>query len=105
METRPYVEVVDNETGETRLIDADVCVVAMGPWSTRASQWFPDLEVPMTGVKSVSLVYDANDSVANEPAALFCAEDRNGCHLEVRLEQKEEEGDNHRKKKMKRNKI
>ena len=43
--------------------------LAMGPWSTRASKWFPDLEVPMTGVKSVSLVYDASQAVADEPAA------------------------------------
>lgn len=76
------VEIRDEETGETRVIDADVCVVAMGPWSTRASQWF-DVAVPMTGVKSVSLVYDANAAVAEQPAALFCAEDPNGCHLEV----------------------
>lgn len=28
-------------------------------------------------------MYDASQAVADEPAALFCAEDRNGCHLEV----------------------
>ena len=77
------VTVHDESTGVTTEIDADVVVVAMGPWSTRASEWFPDFEVPMTGVKSVSLVYEASDAVANEPAALFCAEDDNGCHLEV----------------------
>ena len=31
----------------------------------------------------MSLVYDESSAVADEPAALFCAEDRNGCHLEV----------------------
>ena len=77
------VTVHDESTGTTTEIDADVVIVAMGPWSTRASEWFPDFEVPMTGVKSVSLVYEASDAVANEPAALFCAEDNNGCHLEV----------------------
>ena len=76
------VEVRDHDTGEITVIPADVCVVAMGPWSTRASEWF-DVDVPMTGVKSVSLVYDASAAVAEEPAALFCAEDANGCHLEV----------------------
>ena len=76
------VEVRDDDTGEITVIPADVCVVAMGPWSTRASEWF-DVDVPMTGVKSVSLVYDASSAVAKEPAALFCAEDANGCHLEV----------------------
>ena len=77
------VTVRDETTGTTASLDADVVVVAMGPWSTRASEWFPDVQVPMTGVKSVSLVYDASNAVADEPAALFCAEDRNGCHLEV----------------------
>ena len=72
----------DDDTGEITVIPADVCVVAMGPWSTRASEWF-DVDVPMTGVKSVSIVYDASSAVAKEPAALFCAEDANGCHLEV----------------------
>ena len=76
------VEVRDDDTGEIALIPADVCVVAMGPWSTRASEWF-DVDVPMTGVKSVSIEYDASSAVAKEPAALFCAEDANGCHLEV----------------------
>ena len=76
------VEVRDHDTGEITVIPADVCVVAMGPWSTRASEWF-DVDVPMTGVKSVSIVYDASSAVAKEPAALFCAEDANGCHLEV----------------------
>jgi glycine/D-amino acid oxidase-like deaminating enzyme len=68
--------------GETITLPCDVCVVAMGPWSTRASAWF-GVDVPMTGVKSVSLEFPASDAVKAEPAALFCAEDRNGCHLEV----------------------
>ena len=55
---------------------------AMGPWSTRAGDWL-GIDVPMTGIKSVSLVYEASQAVAEEPAALFCAEDDNGCHLEV----------------------
>ena len=67
---------------ETITLPCDVCVVAMGPWSTRASAWF-GVDVPMTGVKSVSLEFPASDAVKAEPAALFCAEDRNGCHLEV----------------------
>ena len=76
------VEVRDDDTGESTVSPADVCVVAMGPGSTRASEWF-DVDVPMTGVKSVSIEYDASSAVAKEPAALFCAEDANGCHLEV----------------------
>lgn len=64
-------------------IECDVVVVAMGPWSCRATDWFDGLEIPMTGVKSVSLLFDASRAVAEEPAALFCAEDANACHLEV----------------------
>jgi glycine/D-amino acid oxidase-like deaminating enzyme len=64
-------------------IECDVVVVAMGPWSCRATDWFDGLEVPMTGIKSVSLLFDASRAVAEEPAALFCAEDANACHLEV----------------------
>jgi hypothetical protein len=45
------VKVVDAETGEMSVLDADVCVVAMGPWSTRASEWF-EIDVPMTGIKA-----------------------------------------------------
>ena len=64
-------------------IECDVVVVAMGPWSCRATDWFDGLEVPMTGIKSVSLLFDASRAVAEEPAAIFCAEDKNACHLEV----------------------
>lgn len=35
------------------------------------------------GIKSTSIVFRGSEAVANDPYALFCAEDRNGCHLEV----------------------
>lgn len=72
----------DETTGETHELPAKDVVVAMGPWSTRASEWF-GIKVPMTGIRSTSVVYPASDAVMAEPAALFCAEDENGCHLEV----------------------
>ncbi|EOD14498.1 hypothetical protein EMIHUDRAFT_461482 [Emiliania huxleyi CCMP1516] len=54
----------------------------MGPWAALAQDWF-DIPVPMTGIKSTSIVFkDASREV--EPFALFCGEDsRFGTHLEV----------------------
>ena len=77
------VDVRHESSNEIERIACDVVVVAMGPWSVRAETWFEGLQVPMTGIKSVSLLFEASDAVANEPAALFCAEDENACHLEV----------------------
>ena len=37
----------------------------------------------MEGIYSTSIVLEGGDAVKAEPYALFCAEDRNGCHLEV----------------------
>ena len=76
------LEYVNEETGERHAVEADHVVIAMGPWSTRASEWF-GIKVPMTGIRSTSIMYEANEKVMNEPAALFCGEDQNGCHLEV----------------------
>lgn len=65
----------------------DKVVVAMGPWSCQLEDWLGDgTSVPMTGIKSTSIVYDhsaARQKVKAEPYALFCGEDGNGCHLEV----------------------
>ena len=44
--------------------------------------WF-GMTLPMEGVKSTSIVYKDLESVRSEPYALFCAEDNNGCHLEM----------------------
>eukprot|EP00955_Chlamydomonas_euryale_P037065 350646-Chlamydomonas_euryale.AAC.1 len=61
--------------------------------NTDKHDWFndvgapgPELVIPLEGVKSTSLVYNGDNvrsAVSAEPFALFCAEDRNGCHLEV----------------------
>ncbi|CAM9119458.1 unnamed protein product [Ascophyllum nodosum] len=63
-------------------IPCDKVVVAMGPWSCLAEDWF-GIPVPMQGIKSTSIVFAGSEAVARDPYALFCAEDRNGCHLEV----------------------
>eukprot|EP00903_Cladosiphon_okamuranus_P015426 g14249.t1 len=68
------------EDGEE--IPCDRVVVAMGPWSCLAEEWF-GIPVPMQGIKSTSIIFKGSDQVAEDPYALFCAEDRNGCHLEV----------------------
>ena len=58
-------------------------LIAMGPWSVVAEDWFPGLKVPMEGIKSTSLIL-SQPAGSIEPYALFCAEDsRYHCHLEV----------------------
>lgn len=39
-------------------VSASKIVVTMGPWSTLAQDWF-DLPIPMTGIKSTSIVFQA----------------------------------------------
>jgi len=66
--------------GEAVPCKAFVCT--MGPWAALAQDWL-DLPVPMTGIKSTSIVFK-DTSKAVEPFALFCGEDdRFGTHLEV----------------------
>ena len=57
-------------------------VCTMGPWAALAQDWF-DIPVPITGIKSTSIVFK-DDKKEVEPFALFCGEDdRFGTHLEV----------------------
>ncbi|CAM9183541.1 unnamed protein product [Choristocarpus tenellus] len=63
-------------------IECERVVVCMGPWSVLAEEWF-GIPVPMQGIKSTSIVYKGSQAVADDPYALFCGEDSNGCHLEV----------------------
>jgi glycine/D-amino acid oxidase-like deaminating enzyme len=78
------VHIKTSNSEKTMTIDAKCCVIALGPWTTRASDWFPNAHFPMTGIKSTSIVFEASEQVLKEPAALFCAEDsRFGTHLEV----------------------
>ncbi len=58
-------------------------VVATGPWAPVAGEWF-GIPVPMEGIYSTSIVLpDCEVASVQEPYALFCGEDVNGCHLEV----------------------
>jgi len=67
--------------GEVVPCKAFVCT--MGPWAACAQDWF-DMPIPMTGIKSTSIVFKAEEGQAVEPYALFCGEDdRFGTHLEV----------------------
>eukprot|EP01052_Picozoa_sp_SAG31_P039750 SAG31_NODE_5579_length_2437_cov_1.044719_1_plen_260_part_01 len=69
-------------------IPCSALCVTMGPWSSMAEDWF-GIPVPITGVKSTSIVYDPLPNLNGggssvEPYALFCGEDnRFGTHLEV----------------------
>lgn len=60
--------------------DDDNVVVALGPWSCRLEDWL-QIPVPIEGVSSTSLLWENID--LDPPAALFCNEDWNGCHLEI----------------------
>ena len=81
-----YVTNVDDDaTAEPQLLPADAVVVSAGPWSTAAEDWFPyaNVELPMEGVKSTSIVWKAPDGggTAVDATALFCGEDnRFGTH-------------------------
>ena len=64
------------------LIPCKAFCCTMGPWAALAQDWF-DIPVPMTGIKSTSVVFKDNTRDV-EPFALFCGEDdRFGTHLEV----------------------
>ena len=66
--------------GEVVPCKAFVCT--MGPWAALAQDWL-DIPVPMTGIKSTSIVFK-DEKKEVEPFALFCGEDhRFGTHLEV----------------------
>jgi glycine/D-amino acid oxidase-like deaminating enzyme len=78
----------ENGGDEALILPADCVVVAAGPWSTAAEDWFPHagLQLPMEGVKSTSIVWKAptgeiGEDVAVDATALFCGEDgRFGTH-------------------------
>ena len=65
------------------IIPTEKVIVCMGPWSGVAIEdWF-GLSIPLTGIKSTSLVYQNVEELKKEPYACFCSEDTNGCHLEL----------------------
>lgn len=68
--------IVDGKT-----VAAEKVCVCLGPWAALAQDWF-NMPVPMTGVKSSSIVYKSSEPV--KPFAIFCGEDsRYGTHLEI----------------------
>lgn len=75
----------------TCLLPADAVIVSAGPWSSAAEDWFPhaQLELPMEGIKSTSIVWKPPNSSGNgevDATALFCGEDdRFGTHCKCRL--------------------
>eukprot|EP00930_Biecheleria_cincta_P050495 TRINITY_DN35667_c0_g1_i1.p1 TRINITY_DN35667_c0_g1~~TRINITY_DN35667_c0_g1_i1.p1 ORF type:complete len:446 (-),score=69.56 TRINITY_DN35667_c0_g1_i1:226-1563(-) len=83
VETEPYGD-IEHVTGvmvDGAVVPADKVCICLGPWAALAQDWF-NMPVPMTGVKSTSIVFKSSEPV--EPFALFCGEDpRFGTHLEV----------------------
>ena len=49
--------VVSGVVVDGKVIDADCVVIAMGPWSCMAEDWFENFNVPMEGVRSTSVVF------------------------------------------------
>lgn len=77
----PFTELTIND----RELTLEQVIIAMGPWSCLAEDWF-DNPIPMEGVKSTSVTFKPekmHESLQRQPAALFCSEDEFGCNLEV----------------------
>lgn len=70
------------ELDGARVLEADKVLIAMGPWSVLAEEWL-GIRIPMEGIRSTSVIYKTQPGEVSGHA-LFCAEDKNGCHLEVR---------------------
>ena len=49
-----------------RAVGAEHVVVAMGPWAVWAQPW-RGVDIPLTGIKSTSMVYDNDARVEREP--------------------------------------
>lgn len=65
------------------ILEADKLVVTLGVWSgVVCEDWF-GMPIPMQGIKSTSMVYNAIDEIKKEPYACFCDEDQFSCHLEL----------------------
>ena len=74
-------QVVTGVVVDGAVLGADCLVIAMGPWSCVAEDWFPQLTLPMQGIASTSIVYRSQAPV--DPCAVFCKEDDRGCSLEI----------------------
>ena len=65
------------------MLPADNVIIAAGPWSCAAEDWFQGaVKLPMEGIKSTSIVWKQPESMISVDAtALFCGEDdRFGTH-------------------------
>ena len=65
-------------------IDNDI-VFTTGAWASNLESWI-GIPTPIEGVWSTSLIWNegiVDRTLAESPAALFCREDINGCHLEI----------------------
>lgn len=64
------------------VIDCDAICCTMGPWSPKTEDFFDTINVPVQGIKSTSIVWEAREDT--DGVALFCGEDdRFNTHLEV----------------------
>jgi len=64
-------------------ISAEIVVLAMGPWTGPLAEDWLGINLPMVGIKSTSFLFQGCNTIAEDPYACFCEEDRNGCHLEL----------------------
>jgi glycine/D-amino acid oxidase-like deaminating enzyme len=80
-------------SSEEMILAADAVVICAGPWSCLAEDWFScttpsddatQLQLPMEGIKSTSIVWrPPSDAGPVDATALFCGEDsRFGTHCE-----------------------
>ena len=75
---------IQMDNGNALPIDEDI-VFTMGAWASKLEDWL-EIPTPIEGVWSTSLIWNEGSigqHIADSPAALFCEEDANGCHLEI----------------------
>jgi len=76
--------------GDETTIGCTDVLVAAGVWSSLMAPYFglPEDAWPITGIKSTHVIWknesgSGRDAIRDDPAALFCAEEPNGTHLEL----------------------
>ncbi|CAB9529486.1 FAD dependent oxidoreductase [Seminavis robusta] len=67
--------------GKRDLDEEEAIVLCIGPWASRLEDWI-GTPMPIDGVLSTSLVWQ-DLCLWDDPKAMFCEEDMNGCHLEM----------------------
>lgn len=77
----------DRNTGEVSVLKADIVVLAMGPWTSTALAWFPQIPV-IEGLKAASLVVTVGKNVG--ATALFTEYEVEGGRREVDVYPREE---------------